>query len=92
MSIASHACRLVGCGSGGDDTADPSTVFDAAVFEIDYEQGQEPFTGLISALGDTFDVMTANMTRVFAGKKTLVIPRTVDAEYRCRGRRGIDDG
>ncbi len=74
---------VIGCGSGGggggDDTAVP-TVFDPSVtrvvFEIDYEQGQEPYTGPILGFGDTFDVMTANIDRLFAGKKTLVIPRT----------------
>ena len=79
---------LVGCGFGGstsngtgDDTAPMPTVFDTAtkrvVYEIDYEQGQEPYTGPILGFGDTFDVMTANIDRLFAGKKTLVIPRTV---------------
>jgi len=74
---------LAACGSGGggDDTGGTPTAFDdvtkRVVFEIDYEQGQEPFTGPILGFGDTFDVMTANVDRLFAGKKTLVIPRTV---------------
>ena len=73
---------LLGC-SDGDDKPDPSTVFDASVtrvvFEIDYEQDQEPFTGPIFGFGDTFDVAVTNIDRLFAGKKTLTIPRTIGA-------------
>lgn len=75
---------------GGDDApidaktpADASvkgTVFDPAVttvtVEIDYEAGQEPFTGNIVGFGDTFDITTTNVDRLFAGKKQLAIPRT----------------
>lgn len=73
---------LVGCSSssepaGGDDTpGDPP--LDPAVtrvtFEIDYETGQEPFTGPILGFGDTFDVSVANFNRLLANKKTLTLP------------------
>ena len=59
------------------------TVFDPAIMtvtiEIDYEAGQEPFTGNIIGFGDTFDITVANIDRLFAGKKQLAIPRTLAA-------------
>ena len=79
---------LVGCGSSdgtgnpsGDDAPTEDPPFEPAVtrvvYEIDYEQGQEPFTGPILGFGDTFDTMVANTNRVFANKKTVTIPRAV---------------
>ncbi|MBA3393378.1 MAG: hypothetical protein H0T89_12075 [Deltaproteobacteria bacterium] len=72
-----------GGGGGGDDTPDPATVFDPSVtrvvIEIDFEDGQEPFTGPILGFGDTMDVTVTNIDRVFAGKKQLTIPRVVGA-------------
>jgi hypothetical protein len=59
----------------------PSGVFDPAitdvVVEIDFETGQQPFTGPAVGFGDTFDIAVTNIDRLFAGKKTLVIPRVV---------------
>lgn len=86
------ACNFGKSTSGGGDDApidaEPprgdallGTVFDPIVktvtVEIDYEAGQEPFTGNITAFGDTFDITTNNIDRLFAGKKMLGIPRTV---------------
>lgn len=57
------------------------TVFDPAIttvtIEIDYEAGEEPFTGNIIGFGDTFDITTTNVDRLFAGKKQLAIPTTL---------------
>jgi hypothetical protein len=65
------------------DASLKGTVFDPAVakvtVEIDYEAGQEPFTGNIAAFGDTFDIVTTNIDRLFAAKKQLTIPRTLAA-------------
>ena len=47
------------------------------VVEIDFEQGQEPFTGPIIGFGDTFEPTLTNIDRVFAGKKMLTIPTQV---------------
>ena len=56
-------------------------VFDPAVttvtIEIDYESNSAPYTGPIAGFGDTFDLSVANLERVFAGKKQLVLPRTL---------------
>jgi hypothetical protein len=81
---------LVGChsvtggGAGDDDaSADASNggggVFAATsvIVEIDYETGQEPYTGPILGFGDTFDATVTNIDRLFAGKKMLTIPRAV---------------
>ena len=83
---------LVGCHSvagGGASDDEPSIdaqggggaagVFDArmVIVEIDYEMGQEPYTGPIVGFGDTFDPTVANIERLFAGKKTLTIPRVL---------------
>jgi predicted Zn-dependent protease len=79
-----------GGAAGGDDApidarapGDGSlkgTVFDPAItnvtVEIDYEAGHEPFTGNIVGFGDTFDITTTNIGRLFAGKKMVAIPRT----------------
>ena len=47
------------------------------VVEIDYENGQEPYTGQILGFGDTFEPTLANIDRVFATRSTLTIPTTV---------------
>jgi hypothetical protein len=79
------------CGGGGggdDDIADDDgvvigngTVFDPAitdvVIEVDYETGNEPYTGEILAFGDTWDLTHANLERLFAGGKTLTLPTTL---------------
>ena len=59
------------------------TVFDSSVtavtVEIDYEAGQEPFTGPILGFGDTFDLTVSNIRRLFSNKKQLTIPTTLAA-------------
>lgn len=79
--------------SGGDDAAAPSidaggvtgagSVFDPSItrvaLEIDYETGEEPFTGPILGFGDTFDLTIANLDRLFGGRKTLDVPATTAA-------------
>ena len=83
---------LAACGASpsnsGPDAASPrdgrgpaaGSVFDPAftnvTVEIDYETGQEPYTGQVIGFGDTFDTVTANLDRLLASKKTLTIPRT----------------
>lgn len=47
------------------------------VIEIDYETGNEPFTGPTIGFGDTFDLSAANLERLFAGKKQITLPRTL---------------
>jgi len=66
-----------GSGSGAVSVFDPS--IKNVVVEIDYETGKEPYTGPIIGFGDTFDPTQANIDRLFAGKKTLTIPRTLAA-------------
>jgi hypothetical protein len=70
------------CGSnGGDDDGggDVDPVFEPGVtrvfVEIDFETGQEPFTGPMVGFGDTFDLTVENIGRLFGGKKELIIPR-----------------
>ncbi len=85
VAVVVGACGSSGGGGGGggdDIDAGPTgngTVFDPAVtnvsVEIDYETGQEPFTGPIIGFGDTFDLTVANIGRLFAGTKQLAIPR-----------------
>jgi hypothetical protein len=57
-------------------------VFDPAVtevlVEIDYEPGAEPFTGMALGFGDTFAITLSNVDRLFAGRKLLSIPTTLD--------------
>jgi hypothetical protein len=76
-----------GGGGGGDDDdgggpTGNGSVFDPSItrvdVEIDYETGQEPFTGAVVGFGDTFDLTDTNIDRVFASKKQLVIPDRVD--------------
>ncbi len=93
MRISILVALLVGCGSspgtgsaGDAGTTDSpasvqGTVFDPAianvVIEIDYEHGQEPYTGPILGFGDTFDTVTTNIDRLFAHHKNLSIPRVL---------------
>lgn len=67
-----------GSGSG---SSTPGTVFDPAftkvVVEIDYEIGQEPYTGNIIGFGDTFEPTLTNIDREFAHRKQLTIPTTI---------------
>jgi hypothetical protein len=68
-------------GTGDDDSTGNAGVFDSSVtdviLEIDYEDGEPPYTGPILGFGDTFDLSVANLERLFAGTKALTIPRTV---------------
>ncbi len=83
-------CLLSACGSSsaGDDGVagiDAVTgnghVFDPdvtqVIIEIDYETGQEPFTGPVLGMGDTFDLSQANLERLLSTRKTLTLPRVV---------------
>ncbi len=58
-------------------------VFDPAItrvsIEVDFEQGNAPYTGAIVGGGDTFDLSHANLSRLFTADKELVLPRTVGA-------------
>lgn len=71
--------RGSGSGSSSDPTA--SNPFDASttriVVEIDYETGEEPYTGQAIGWGETFEPALANIDRLFAHKKTLEIPTTL---------------
>jgi hypothetical protein len=70
-----------GGGGGGDGPPGLRGVFDPAVtdvqIEIDYEPGAEPFTGNVIGFGDTFAITQSNLTRLFAGRKTLALPTTL---------------
>jgi hypothetical protein len=74
---------MMGDAGGGGGGTNPMLVFDPSithvVVEIDYETGNEPYTGPIVGFGDTFDPTLTNIDRVLAGKKMLAIPTTVDA-------------
>ncbi|CAN5810077.1 hypothetical protein BH11MYX2_BH11MYX2_12160 [soil metagenome] len=63
-----------GSGSGNANVFDPSVK--DVVLEIDYETGEEPYTGSIIGFGDTFDLTKTNLGRIFSGTKTLTIPTT----------------
>jgi hypothetical protein len=92
--VIACGCNSVPGGSSGDDDdvsidasggggSGAASVFDDAitkvVVEIDYETNQQPFTGPIVGFGDTFEPTQANLDRLFAGKKALTIPRTLDS-------------
>lgn len=64
-----------GNGSGNVSVFDPSVT--KVVVEIDYETGEEPYTGPIIGFGDTFEPTQTNIDRVFAHKKMLTIPSTL---------------
>jgi hypothetical protein len=66
-----------GGGSGDVSVFDPSIT--NVVVEIDYETGNEPYTGPIVGFGDTFEPTQFNIDRLFAGKKMLTIPTTLGA-------------
>lgn len=67
-------------GGGGSGSQSQASVFDPSItkviVEIDYEVGQEPYTGNIIGFGDTFDPTLTNINRLFANKKQLSIPTT----------------
>src|SRR5262249_51480838 len=62
-------------GTGGATVVDPS-ITDVQL-EIDYESGEEPYTGPIIGFGDTFDLTIANLNRLFANHKQLAVPVTL---------------
>jgi hypothetical protein len=68
---------------GDDDSTGNAGVFDSAVtrvqVEIDREMGADPYTGpVVGGIGgDTFDLLLANLDRVFSGTKTLDVPTTL---------------
>ncbi len=73
-STGSDASAHDGPGPVKGSVFDPA--FTSVTVEIDYETGQEPYTGPILGFGDTFDTVTTNIDRLLASKKTLTIPRT----------------
>jgi hypothetical protein len=86
------ACHTSAAGGDGDDDMPPvdggkptgnGQVFEPditeVVIEIDFETDQEPFTGPTLGMGDTFDLSQANLDRLFAGKKQIVLPREIAA-------------
>lgn len=82
LVVVAAACGGYLPGGGGDDGdggGDAGGVFDPAVtrvvVEIDFETGQEPFTGPVAGFGDTFDLTVENVDRLFSGTKMLTIPR-----------------
>jgi hypothetical protein len=64
-----------GGGGGGGSTRPFDTAVTSVVIEIDYETAQQPYTGNIVGFGDTFDISVANLNRLFANKKPIMIPR-----------------
>lgn len=93
LLLFAAACNSVAGGGGGDDdpTTDgggggsngggatavfaPTTA--NVIVEIDYETGNEPYTGNVLTFGDTWEPTLNNIGRIFAGKKTLTIPTTL---------------
>jgi hypothetical protein len=68
--------RGSGSGSGGGtDVFATSTT--KVVVEIDYEMGQQPYTGNQVGFGETFAPTLTNIDRLFSGKKMVTIPTTI---------------
>src|SRR3954468_8948333 len=65
-----------GGGGGGGSTRPFDPAVTSVVIEIDYETAQQPYTGAIVGFGDTFDISSANLNRLFANKKPITLPRT----------------
>jgi hypothetical protein len=85
VALVAAACGSGGGGGGGDDTGGDDSVdghgaFDAATtavaVEIDFESGNAPYTGQVLGFGDTFDLLVANLERLFSGTRTLTVPTT----------------
>jgi hypothetical protein len=66
-----------GSGSGSNAIDVFATSTTKVVVEIDYETGQQPYTGNMGGFGDTFEPTINNVDRLFAGKKTVTIPTTI---------------
>jgi hypothetical protein len=70
--------RGSGSGSGSGSNIDVfATSTTNVIVEIDYEMGQQPYTGNMAGFGDTFEPTITNIDRVFAGKKPVTIPTAV---------------
>lgn len=70
------------CACGGDGESTPSLYSKSVtelVFEIDYEQGAEPFTGTIVGIGDAWSLFERNIEALFSdAPKQLTIPNTLE--------------
>jgi hypothetical protein len=64
-------------GGGGGGTNPFAATTANVVIEIDYETGQQPYTGNVIGFGDTFAVTQTNIDRLFAGKRNLTLPTTL---------------
>jgi hypothetical protein len=80
VGLAVGACNAAPAGGAGEPPArgDFDPTFDEVRIEIDYESGQQPYTGQLIGFGDAFDLSATNLERIFAGKRTLALPRTID--------------
>jgi hypothetical protein len=68
-----------GGGGGGAGTNVFAATTTKVVVEIDYEAGQQPYTGQVIGFGETFEPTVTNIGRLFAGKKTLTLPTALPA-------------
>jgi len=68
-----------GSGSGsGTSATDPFAASTTKiVVEVDYEVGQEPYTGTVITFGESWEPTVTNINRLFAGKKDITIPTTL---------------
>ncbi len=70
--------RGSGSGSNGGGGTDPFAATTAnIVVEVDYETGQEPYTGNVITFGETWEPTLTNINRLFSGKKAVTIPTTL---------------
>jgi hypothetical protein len=82
--LVSLLCACSGSGSTGDDDTitGNGSVFEPSItavqLEVDYETGDEPYTGNVIGFGDTWDLTTTNLDRLFANRKALDVPTTID--------------
>jgi len=83
LGLALGACNAAPASGGGGDPdgatahGDFDPKFSEVRIEIDYETGQQPYTGQVVGFGDAFDLSAANLDRIFAGTRTLELPRTL---------------
>jgi len=91
--VAGLAACQTSAGSGGDDgpaidapggsgsgtsATDPFAASTTKiVVEVDYEVGQEPYTGTVITFGESWEPTVTNINRLFAGKKDITIPTTL---------------
>jgi hypothetical protein len=68
-------------GSGSGSSSGNVDVFATdttnVIVEIDYEMGEQPYTGNMAGFGNTFEPTINNIDRLFSGKKTVTIPTAV---------------